>query len=190
MDLEYRVNQKGFGGIKASVRNLGLALGLFLSVLAKATPTCLDPSGKEVPLNNQKVLGWKESTANQFLARARISGVVQDIYPDRNGHYHFQAKIGPNAKDTIELIYNISFGEIRRIVPGLNVEACGDYITSNAPTQNYQPSPDGAIVHWIHRSPNPNRHPSGFLILNGTLYGQGAGKSELNEMSVPVLAPL
>ncbi len=137
--------------------------------------SCLDNSGKELPAINEQVLQWKASTPNQFLARGHVTGVIQNIYPIRNGHYHFQAQIGPKLTDTIEVIYNISFGQINNIVPGLSVEACGDYITSTAPTQTYQPSPDGAIIHWIHRSPDQHRHASGYLIINNILYGQGSG---------------
>ncbi|NDG86040.1 MAG: hypothetical protein EBX52_13505 [Proteobacteria bacterium] len=138
---------------------------------AIAAPPCLDANGSEVRAGNQQVLQWKTSTPNQFLSRAHVAGVIENIYPVRNGHYHFQIKIGPGLQDTIELIYNISFGTIPRLVPGSRAEACGDYITSIAPTQNYEPSPDGAIVHWIHRSPNPARHASGYLEIDGTLYG-------------------
>jgi len=140
-----------------------------------AAPSCLDGHSREVTATNEQVLRWKTTTPNQFLSRAHVTGVIENIYPARNGHDHFEIKIGPNSKDTLEIVYNQSFGGIEHLVPGASVEACGDYITSNAPTQNYEASPDGAILHWIHRSPNPTRHPSGYLIIDGTLYGQGSG---------------
>jgi len=143
----------------------------FTTGSASAAPPCLEKNGVEVRAGNEQVLRWKSSTPNQFLSRAHVSGTIQNLYPDRNGHSHFQIKIGPGPGDTIELVYNLSFGTIPRLIPGAHAEACGDYITSNAPTQNYEPSPDGAIVHWIHRSRNPARHPSGYLELDGTLYG-------------------
>jgi hypothetical protein len=136
---------------------------------------CLDENRQELPVINEQVLRWKAQTPNQYQARARIRGIIRDVYPNRNGHYHFNALIGPKEKDTIEVVYNISFGEVDNIVPGLTVEACGDYITSNAPTQVYQPSPDGAIIHWIHRSPNTRRHLHGYMKINDVLYGQGPG---------------
>ena len=144
---------------------------LFLTTTVLASPPCPDGMGGEIQINNEQVLTWKKSTPNQYLNRAKVKGVVQDIYPERKTHYHFQIKIGPKEKDTLEVIYNIGFGEINRIVPGMNAVACGDYITSNAPTDVYQPSPDGAIIHWLHRSPRPHRHPSGYLELDGVVFG-------------------
>jgi hypothetical protein len=141
----------------------------------KSELQCLDDAGKPLPVMNEQVLKYKTTTANQFLARGRVSGVIRNIYPIKNGHYHFQAVIGPKASDTIEVIYNIAFGQINNIVPGLPVEACGDYITSIAPTNTYEPSPDGAIIHWVHRSPDQGRHKSGYVIINNIVYGQGAG---------------
>ena len=154
-------------------------LFFFTAVAARATPVCTDFTGNPLKPDNQTVLRWKSSTPNQYLGRAEITGTVQAVYPIRNGHNHFQVKIGPGEKDTLELVYNISFGPINDLVPGQTVVACGDYITSNAPTSQYEPSPDGAILHWIHRSPNPGKHPSGFLILDRTTYGQGFGSGSL-----------
>lgn len=136
---------------------------------------CVDDHGNTLDINVEQVLLWKKTTKNQFLARAHIKGVVRVVYPDRNGHDHFQAVIGKNADETIEVIYNESFGALPQVVPGMTVEACGDYITSNAATPQYAPSPDGAIIHWIHRSNNPERHKHGFVSLNGKMYGLGSG---------------
>lgn len=33
------------------------------------------------------------------------------------------------------------------------------------------PSPDGAILHWVHRSPSA-RHDSGFVVIDGVVCGQ------------------
>ena len=157
--------------IRSRIHLVSIFLFLFTTATALASPPCPDGMGGELAINNEQVLTWKKSTPNQFLSRAKVKGVVQDLYPARRTHYHFQMKIGPKETDTLEVIYNISFGEINRIVPGMNVVACGDYITSNAPTDVYQPSPDGAIIHWLHRSPRPNRHPHGYLELDGVVYG-------------------
>ena len=90
------------------------------------------------------------------------------IFPDHSGHRHFSLKIGPADDNHIEVIYNLSFGNLPVPHLGDNVEACGDYITSIAQTGSYPPSPDGAIIHWVHRS--PSGHDSGYVILNGTKY--------------------
>ena len=157
----------------------GLMSGLANSALAQV-PSCLDDSGKPIAVNNSQVLQWKTSTSNQFLARAHVKGTVMDIYPDHSGHNHFAIDLDKNPSDGLEVVYNISFGQLPAIRVGMTVEACGDYITSNDATSQYPASPMGAIIHWIHRNPSPQGHKSGFLIINGQLYGQGSGQGELN----------
>jgi hypothetical protein len=125
-------------------------------------------------INNDQVLQWKTSTPNQFLARGHIQGRIIQVYPDHSGHEHFSVEIGNASGDTIEVIYNLSFGATAPLAVGMEVEACGDYITSDAPAGPYPASPDGAILHWVHRATN-GRHDSGFLMIDGVLYGQGNG---------------
>jgi len=139
------------------------------------TPDCLDNSGTPISIDNAQVIRWKTTTPNQFLARGHVQGIVRDIYPDHNGHHHFAIDLDSNPNDAIEVIYNIDFGELPSIKIGMKVEACGDYITSIAPTGQYQPSPNGAIIHWVHRNPKPQGHKSGYLVIDGLLYGQGNG---------------
>ena len=129
--------------------------------------TCLD-HGKLLDVINQQVIKWKTSTSNAFLARARIQGTVEQVFPDHSGHRHFSLKIGPNPTDHIEVIYNLSFGKLPVPTIGMTGEACGDYITSIAQTGSYPPSPDGGIIHWVHRS--PRGHEPGYVILNGIKY--------------------
>jgi len=141
-----------------------------------AIPECLGDNGPIGVINDQ-VIQWKTSTRNQFLARGHVKGTVRQVYPDHSGHHHFELSIGNNQSDTIEVIYNEDFGATPDIAIGMDVEACGDYITSIAQSGPYPPSPDGAIIHWVHRAPNPQRHASGFIVVNGTLYGQDAGNA-------------
>ncbi len=148
---------------------------LFSFATAQGSPSCLDQNGRALPVDDQTVLNLKTSTPNQFLSRAHISGTIETIYPIKNGHDHFQVKIGSKPTDTIEIIYNRSFGPLDALIPGQTVEACGDYITSTAPTANYEPSPDGDILHWVHRSNNTAKHKSGYVIMNGKVLGQGSG---------------
>ncbi len=129
--------------------------------------TCLD-HGNPLDVINEQVITWKSSTANAFLARARIEGTVDQVFPDHSGHRHFSLKIGPNPTDHIEVIYNLSFGNLPVPSIGMTAEACGDYITSSAQTGSYPPSPDGGIIHWVHRS--PHGHEPGYVILNGIKY--------------------
>jgi hypothetical protein len=133
--------------------------------------------GKALPVNNDQIIQWKTSTQNQFHARARAQGPITRLYSDRTGHKHFQISIGSGAQGMLEVIYNQAFGALPSLKVGMSIEACGDYITSYAQSGQYPPSPDGAILHWVHRSPKPQRHESGYVAINGKLYGQGDGNS-------------
>ena len=137
---------------------------------ALAAPVCLDNNGNALDVNNDAVLNWKSTTANQFHARGHIQGTLVKIYPDYTGHHHLEIQIGQNRTDTIEVIYNEDFGATPSYAPGSTVESCGDYITANNHGGGGAPSPDGAILHWVHASDTP-RHPSGYLIIDGVLCG-------------------
>jgi hypothetical protein len=150
-------------------------------------PACL--KGK-VPLaiDNEQVLNWKKSTKNQYLDRGFVSGVVVDVYQDRNSHDHFEIMIGKDRSEILEVVYNKSFGALPPIRVGMRVEACGDYITSNQPTAKYpKPSPAGAIIHWVHMNPSGG-HEDGFLRIDGKLYGHRVGGAVRTEPQ-PVKAP-
>jgi hypothetical protein len=137
------------------------------AMAANVDETCLN-HGQALDIINTQVLNWKTSTANAFMARARIEGTVDQVFPDHSGHRHFSLKIGPALNDHIEVIYNLSFGNLPVPAIGATVEACGDYITSIAQTGAYPPSPDGGIIHWVHRS--PHGHEAGYVILNGVKF--------------------
>ncbi len=137
-------------------------------------PDCMDKA-KVLPIDNNQVIQWKASTPNTYLARAHVNGPVTRQYPDHSGHTHFEISIGKTAQDTLEVIYNDEFGALPAIRVGMNVEACGDYITSTAQSGPYPPSPDGAIIHWIHKNPRGHGHDSGFIAIDNVLYGQGNG---------------
>jgi hypothetical protein len=140
-------------------------------------PDCMSGSSA-MPIDNQAVLALKASTPNQYLARAHVSGTVGQIYADEHGHNHFELIIGSGPTDTIEIVYNISFGELPQMQAGMSVEACGDFINSDAATSEYPESPDNAIMHWVHRNPKGRGHASGFLEIDGQLYGQGDGRGD------------
>ena len=136
-------------------------------------PNCVGQQGQILPINDAQVVTLKSTTPNQFLTRAHIQGLLQHAYADKTGHNHFEVKIGPRPQDNIEVVYNQSFGPLPTLAPGMTIEACGDYITSDAPTAQYPASPDGAIIHWVHRS--TGGHPGGYVVVNGVLCGQGSG---------------
>ncbi len=164
--------------LSSGIRSLSVLPVLFLvfvaqSVLADQIPDCLS-KGDLLPENDAQVLAWKASTPNQYLARAHVTGVVSQIDPDHSGHNHFIAQIGPNDTDTLEVVYSQDFGALPDVTVGMKVEACGDYITSNAPAGPYPASPAGAIIHWVHTNPRGRGHDSGYLALDGVVYGLGA----------------
>ena len=148
------------------------AIFTVISSASFALPNCLDNSGKILPVNNAQVLKWKTSTQNQFHGRGHVQGELVQAYSNYTGHNHFEIQIGPNSSDTIEIVYNESFGALPRLQPGMSVEICGDYITTG--TQGKTGSPDGAILHWVHNS-NSASHPSGYVAIDGVAYGDGNG---------------
>lgn len=136
---------------------------------ATVAPDCM-ARGRKLDIDNAGVLTWKASSRDQFRSRARVSGTITKLYANRTGHIHLQATIGTKPTDTVEIIYNEHFGRVPRIPIGGSIEACGDYITARARTSRYPGSPDGALVHWVHRSTNTN-HESGYMMVDGVVYG-------------------
>ena len=137
-----------------------------------APPTCLDENNHVLEYNNEVVVTWVKTTPNQYHSRAHINGTVVRLYGMQGDHHHLSVQIGNNVTEVIEVIYNQAFGKIvRQVEVGSTLQACGDYITSNKATGRYRASPDGAILHWVHHSTNPNRHPDGYLMIDGNLYG-------------------
>lgn len=142
---------------------------------ADKIPVCEDKHGKPLPINSSEVIHWKHSTPNQFESRAHIKGKISKLYQTKNGHRHFEVTFSDSSdEDTIEIIYNEGFGEMpSELELDMNAEACGDYITATAASGPYPPSPDGAIIHWVHENPSGKGHPDGYVVLNGLLYGFG-----------------
>jgi hypothetical protein len=154
---------------------MGLIGGALLALAplgwsADMAPPC-PAYGRELPVNNAQVLHWKRTTDNQFRERAHVSGRIVQVFSDRNGHDHFEIQIGKRDEDVIEVIYNQDFGRLPEPAIGMEVEACGDYITSTAQSGPYPPSPSGAIIHWLHMNPKGRGHEPGFLMMDGILYG-------------------
>lgn len=138
---------------------------------ADTAPPCLDFNGNVLPQMDQTVINWKETTNNQWKSRAHVTGTVDQIFPDATGHHHFEISMGPDAQDTLEVIYNEGFGATPQIQVGDQIEACGDYVTAYS---GQGASPSGALIHWIHQSDTP-KHPDGYLMVNGVLYGNLGG---------------
>jgi hypothetical protein len=70
-------------------------IALFASahVYAATAPVCADNNGSALATNDTQVLLWKTTTTNQYLNRAHVTGVIDAIFPDRNGHNHFSVQI-------------------------------------------------------------------------------------------------
>lgn len=133
------------------------------------TPTCMN-HGRPLAIDNEQALQWRAQQPSGFRSRAYISGTIDEVFPDQTGHRHFSIKIGPNPNDRIEVIFNEGFGNMPVPRHGQNAAACGDYIVATEHNGGYPPSPDGALVHWVHRSTNSS-HDSGFVVIEGTVYG-------------------
>ncbi len=136
-----------------------------------AVPTCYD--GTDVlNVNVPQILEWKQNTPNQFKARGHIVGKVMAMGRMVGSHTHIGIRIGNGSRDTIELIYNDEFGSLpNNIKAGAKVEACGDYITSYAPSGHYPASPEGAILHWVHINPKNSGHEDGYFAIDGEVFG-------------------
>lgn len=135
------------------------------------SPLCMG-KGQPLPVNNEQVLNWKYNSKNQFKDRGHVQGVLTQIYKNKSGHRHLQVQIGNEARDKVEIIYNESFGKMPTdaLRLGASFEVCGDYITSNKRAGRYPASPDGAIIHWVHKS-NSSYHDSGYVMIDGEIYG-------------------
>lgn len=162
-----------WGWVRAGLVVLGLQLLLVQTgVAADIAPPCI-AFGHEIHFNNEQVLNWKRSTQNQFKDRGHVVGNVSRVFPDRNGHKHFEINIGNKATDVVEIVYNVEFGAMPTAQVGQRIEACGDYITSTAQAGEYPPSPSGAIIHWVHFNPKDKNkaHDHGYVVIEGMLYG-------------------
>ena len=166
-------------GLWFSLGGAGLALAFHAgssALGAERIPEC--PSvgwptgGVSLPVDNARVLQWKRTTENQYLDRGHVQGRITRVFEERPGHVHFEIQIGDQALDTIEVVYNKSFGGLPSLKAGAQVEACGDYITSTAPSGPYPASPSGAIIHWVHANPKGKGHPPGFVVVEGKVCGQ------------------
>jgi hypothetical protein len=143
------------------------------------TPVCQRKQGQSLDINASEVINWKHNTPNKYENRGHIQGSISKLFPNKNGHRHFEVTFQDKTdEDTIEIVYNEDFGALPELQLGMNVEACGDYITATDVSGPYPPSPDGAIIHWVHQNPSGKGHPDGFVIIEGSVYGYGRAQSE------------
>jgi hypothetical protein len=141
---------------------------LLFSTASFADPQCIDNHGQPLPVMNAQVLAWQKTQPTQFTARALVQGTIVKRYPDHTGHAHFAIDMDGNGTGDLEVIYQQDFGQLPNLQPGMKVIACGDYITDR------NGSPNGGIIHWVHCNPGTRdggAHPSGFVDVNGSVYG-------------------
>ena len=165
-----------------NLRLLGITFGLvaILNAAWAAPVPCRDGS-RDLSIDNGKVLDMKRAAPQGVAIRAFVSGRVTRNFAERkNGHGtvhdHFEIQIGNSADDVLEVVYSEDFGEMPAPKVGAFVEACGDFINASAKNRGYDPSPSGAIIHWVHQS-NSSRHDSGFVMIGDDLYGNGEDRN-------------
>lgn len=141
------------------------------SAVGASLPPCLENgSPGMLPVMNDQVIQWKQVTKNSYQDRALVAGRVVRLLLERPGHTHIEISLDDKAGESIEVVYNTVFGELPKIVPGMQAAACGDYIT----TKGQKNTPLGAIVHWVHYNPGDRDggvHEHGYLVLDGVVYG-------------------
>lgn len=167
--------------MKNLIRLVGLLVALIPAV-AGATdsiPHCYF-KGADLPVDNARVVDLERNTPNQYKTQGHVRGLLTEVYADHTNHKHFAIEFEGIPGAGIEVVYNETFGRLPRLSPGMLVEACGEYITANKPAGHYPASPMGAIIHWVHINPNQgfDAHPSGFVMLDGVLYGQDATRAD------------
>ena len=160
----------------------GMIAALIAAPLAWADvpPPCRDDNKEILQIDNPRALRIKKTEPNQTTVRAHIAGKLRKIYKDKSGHDHFSILIGSKETDGVEVVYSHDFGQIpdARLKQGSEVEACGDFIVSKKKTERYPASPDGAVIHWVHRNDGRrgSDHPDGYVLVDGVLYGFQPGR--------------
>jgi hypothetical protein len=149
-------------------RNVFAIVGLFFlfqSFSQAAIPSCLDQAGKPLQNSNTAVLNWLHTTPKNFTARALVTGILVKRYADQTGHAHFAIDMNGDNVGDLEVIYQYDAGAMNDIKVGMQVAACGDYITDP------KGSPNGGIIHWVHCRNRPGNHYDGYVTLDGKLFG-------------------
>jgi hypothetical protein len=150
------------------------------AIAGNSIPECMDNRGTVLPLDNDQVVNLKKTAKLGQSIRAHAGGKVTRLFPDRNGHAHFEISMDGTAENVLEVVYSEDFGEMPQPPIGAYVDTCGDFINAYATQNGYPPSPSKAIIHWVHRSNNERKHPSGYVVLDNVLYGYGADRKARN----------
>ncbi len=154
---------------------LVLSVLFFLKTTSASAINCYDNDKvSALGVMNAQVLQYLHNTQNQFTTRALVQGTVVARFADQTGHAHFSIDLNGDGRGDLEVISQNAFGEPTSILPGMSVSACGDYITDSS-------SPNGGIIHWVHCNPgnrDQGKHPDGWMVVNGNLYGYSTPAGE------------
>ncbi len=137
------------------------------SVFAQTkAPACLDKK-ERMEFNDNRLLLYRDEMEMKFQARGFIKGTLIKVIEDRQNHVHFEVDLDEDLKtsdDRLEVIYNTKFGPLPEYNSGDEIIACGDFIVDSY-------SPNGAVLHWLHSSPDLKKHEHGYLMINGIIAG-------------------
>lgn len=146
---------------------------------APARTPCIGEAGEVLPIDNDRALELKETAPVGKPYRALIQGRVTQVFNGKCNsrgtcHDHFEIQlVGARGNaGPVEVIYNEDFGAMNSPRVGALITACGDFINANRQNGRYEPSPSGAIIHWVHKAPCMD-HEHGYVIFEDEqkLYG-------------------
>lgn len=155
-----------------------LFLVLFSNDLFAQTkaPACLDKK-ERMEFNDNRLLLYRDEMEKKFTARGFIKGTLISVIEDRQKHVHFEVDLDEDLQttdDRLEVIYNTKFGPLPEFNAGDEIIACGDFVVDPY-------SPHGAVLHWLHSSPELKKHEHGYLMINGIIAGNEIPLKEMKK---------
>lgn len=130
-------------------------------------PSCMNKKVR-LDIDNHQVINLRDFMEQGFKTRALVEGSLVVMMENRQGHTHLEIDLDQNLAtfdDRLEVIYNNNYGDLPNVQEGDKIIACGDFIVDKH-------SPHKAVIHWLHKSPNPKSHDHGFLAINGIIFGK------------------
>ena len=139
---------------------------IIFSQLSFAAPACKDKK-ETLQIDNSSILKYRDFMEKGFKVRALISGIVVKEIENRQGHTHLEIDLDQDlttTDDRIEAVFSNQYGTLPTIQGGERTLICGDFIVDPY-------SPNKAIIHWLHQSPNTKKHDHGYMTINDQVYG-------------------
>ncbi len=98
-------------------------------------------------------------TNNGKRPQVYVEGIIKEILPeDKMGRPH-QKFILNVSGIKVQIVHGLDYGRIP-LQLGAKVKVCGEFLNSQE-----------GLIHWTHFDPDA-RHPDGFIVLGGEVYGQ------------------